>query len=343
METRSLLLPPKTPRYHFWTVSGNATQSPAIAADPRSPCEGQVSFNTGKMDNSHLPLFSTIEAMTKIAKIRHFIFFFSWLVFALLQRGKCWLEAFEISSGTHFNKIHWKHFSRGNSSYYFFGGRWLGEYRARSVQCHVHGSMIDRALIAAAFKWSLSLVAVAGNFCQVGLDSVLDARPAQLRCEWVSSPGRCGGGSSLCVTHRVQQSKLEGAGRFQLKFAKLTTTDERTDERVNGDASRELNYEEDLRSLALWLLLCLSFWFVAFQLVLVLDGKEGSLYAYTRDRDSDGRKVFWAVDQSIRDWGFLRRSRWFYKDIWKLAIRVVGTMLHHMGKKQQAKEKSLWI
>lgn len=50
----------------------------------------------------------------------------------------------------------------------------------------------------------------------------------------------------------------------------------------------ELNYEEDLRSLALWLLLCLSFWFVAFQ--LVLDGMEGSLYAYTCDREPDGRK-----------------------------------------------------
>lgn len=70
---------------------------------------------------------------------------------------------------------------------------------------------------------------------------------------------------------------LEGARRFQLKFAKLATMDGRTDGRVNGDASGELNYtEEDLRSSALWFFLCLSFWFVVFQSYLVV-GKEDSL------------------------------------------------------------------
>lgn len=85
------------------------------------------------MDNSHLPLFSTITAMTKTAKIRHFIFF-ALLVFALLQRAESvdW-KAFEISSGTHFNKkIHLVAVGELFLSILnFFGGRWLGEYRAQ--------------------------------------------------------------------------------------------------------------------------------------------------------------------------------------------------------------------
>lgn len=50
------------------------SQSVATQPNHRQSLRTQVSFNTGKMDNSHLPLFSTIEAMTKTAKIRHFIF-----------------------------------------------------------------------------------------------------------------------------------------------------------------------------------------------------------------------------------------------------------------------------
>lgn len=74
--------------------------------------------------------------MTKTAKIRHFIFFLS----ALLASVDCGVKsgdpkAFEISSGTHLNKIHFLLELGWGRGYYLLsaassGGRWLaGEYR----------------------------------------------------------------------------------------------------------------------------------------------------------------------------------------------------------------------
>lgn len=74
--------------------------------------------------------------MTKTAKIRHFIFFLSALLASVdcgVKRGDP--KAFEISSGTHLNKIHFLLELGWGRGYYLLsaassGGRWLaGEYR----------------------------------------------------------------------------------------------------------------------------------------------------------------------------------------------------------------------
>lgn len=174
METRSLLLPSKTPRYHFWTVSGNPITG------NRSPSEGQVSFNTERWIIRTYRYSRPSKQWPKLRRLGTSLFSLCSSSLCYSAESVDFRKKFLAHNLTRFtgSTLRW-----GEVSYNFFGGRWLGEYRARSVQCHVHGSMIDRALIAAAFKWSLSMLA--GNFCQVGLDSALVARQAQLRCEWV--------------------------------------------------------------------------------------------------------------------------------------------------------------